>query len=114
MGNSDSEEMGVFNETLENVPLFKVFPDYELQVARYVRGVMLERQEFGEPGKKPAKKTARKTAPTTGEVKPTMAPAPDSDEKASRLRSARDRVFDKQDGDALDNYIGTMLENQKK
>lgn len=114
LGNPDSEEMAVFNEAVKNVPLFKAFPDYELQVARYVRGTMLEMKEHGEPGKKSAKKSARKIAPTRAEPKQTMAPAASDDEKASRYRASRDQVFAKGDHDSLDNYIGSLLENQLK
>ena len=112
LGNPDAPEMEMFNQALENVPLFKQFPDYELQIARYVQGMMSEQKEYGEPGKKaPAKRAARKQPPTA-EPKPSLAPAANDDDKSSRYRAARDRVMERADADSLDDYIGSLLENQ--
>ena len=111
LGDKNSEEMAVFNEAVKNVPLFKQFPDYELQVARYVEGTLAEMKEHGGPGKKPAKKAARKAPPKSLEPKPMAAPAASDEEAASRYRSSRDRVLERGDGDSLDSYLGNLLQN---
>ena len=111
LGDKNSEEMAVFNEAIKNVPLFKQFPDYELQVARYVEGTLAEMKEHNDPGKKPAKKAARKAPPKSLEPKPMAAPAASDEEAASRYRSSRDRVLERGDGDSLDSYLGNLLQN---
>lgn len=112
LGDPDSREMGVFNEAIKNVPLFKNFPDYELQVARYVRGTLLEMDEHGNGTSKPGKKASRKAPPSSASPKPMSAPAVDDESKAAKYRSAKNRVMEKADSDSLDNYIGALLENQ--
>lgn len=112
LGDKDSEEMAMFNEAVKNVPLFKQFPDYELQVARYVEGTLAEMREHNQPGKKPGKKAVpRKAPPKSPEPKPMAAPAANDEELASQYRSARDRVMERGDGASLDSYLGTMLQN---
>jgi len=110
LNDKTSEEMMVFNETVKNVPLFKQFPDYELQVARYVTGALAEVK--GKQQGKPAKKAApRKVPPTSSEPKPVAAPAISDDEQSANYRSSRDKVFENGDGDSLDNYLGNLLGN---
>jgi hypothetical protein len=109
LNDKTSEEMMVFNEAVKNVPLFKQFPDYELQVARYVTGALAEMKKGqGQPAKKAA---PRKVPPTSSEPKPVAAPAISDDEQSANYRSSRDRVYEKGDGDSLDNYLGNLLGN---
>jgi hypothetical protein len=105
--------MEVFNDAIKNFEPFRSLPDYELQVARYVRGTMLEREEHDNGTSKPGKKASRKAPPSSASPKPMSAPAVDDETKAAKYRSAKNRVMERGDGDSLDNYIGVLLENQK-
>jgi hypothetical protein len=100
--NEDSKEMQIFQQVLNQTPQAQYAPNHKLELARYVRGYMMELADQGK-----AKITPKKVSPEPG--KPKSAPAP-KEGKLAKYEDAKNRVFANQDRRGLVDLVGTIIE----
>ena len=100
--NEDSKEMQIFQQVLNQTPQAQYAPNHKLELARYVRGYMMELADQGK-----AKITPKKVSPEPG--KPKSAPAP-KEGKLAKYEDAKNRVFATQDKRGLVDLVGTIIE----
>ena len=100
--NEDSKEMQIFQQVLSQSPQAAYAPNYKLEIARYVRGYMMELADQGK-----AKIAPKKVSPEPG--KPKSAPAP-KEGKLAKYEDAKNRVFANQDRRGLVDLVATIIE----
>jgi len=100
--NEDSKEMQVFQQVLNQTPQVQYAPNHKLELARYVRGYMMELADQGK-----AKIAPKKVSPEPG--KPKSAPAP-KEGKLAKYEDAKNRVFANQDRRGLVDLVATIIE----
>ena len=100
--NEDSKEMEVFQKVLSQSPQAAFAPNYKLELARYVRGYMMELADNGKAKVKP-----RKVSPEPGT--PKAAPAPKT-EKVARYEDAKKKVLSNRDQRGLTDFVANIID----